>query len=137
MKLLLDRMLDSTTRGLEKNLDLTQRRNTLIAGNVANAETPGFRAKDLNFAGELARAMGKDPGQELKKTNARHLDTTSDSSSRVVDDLSGTTRADGNNVDIDLQMGRLAYNSGKYSAATRFLRKKLGMLKFAIREARS
>ena len=134
---LLDGILDNTTRGLEKSLDLTLRRNTLIAGNVANTETPGYRAKDINFAGELERAMGEQPGKELKKTDARHLDTTSDSSSRVVDDYSGATRADGNNVDIDLQMGRLAYNSGKYSAATRFLRKKLGMLKFAIREARS
>ena len=139
MKLLFDRLLDNTTRGLEKNLDLTWRRNQVLGGNVANAETPQYRAKDLNFAGELQRAFGNVPQQDqaFMKTNAKHLDVLNNSSARVTNDLSGATKPDGNNVDIDIQMGQMAINSGKYSAATRYLRKKLGMLKLAIREART
>ena len=135
MKVLFDRLLDSTVGGLEKSLDLHYRRNEAIASNIANAETPQYRAVELNFAGELARAFGDSSGENIKKTNAQHLDLDANSGAHLEQDFSGATKADGNNVDIDIQMGRLAFNSGKFGAATRMLRKKLGMLKLAIRES--
>jgi flagellar basal-body rod protein FlgB len=134
MKLYFDRMLDSTTQGLERTLDLTWQRNNAISTNIANAETPKYRAVDIDFGGELDRAF-KRSNQSMLKTNAKHMDLSSVQSAQVVPDLSGATKPDGNNVDIDIQMGELAFNSGKYAGAVRFLRKKLGMLRFAIREA--
>ena len=110
-------------------------RQRLIAHNIANAETPQYRAKDLNFAGELQRAFQSQSSSSVMKTNTKHMDTTLNGSSHLEADLSGVTKPDGNNVDIDIQMGQLALNSGKYSSAARYLRKQLGMLKFAIREA--
>jgi flagellar basal-body rod protein FlgB len=134
MRLFLDRIFAEGTPGLEKMLDLSWRRNQVIASNVANAETPGYRASDLNFAGELKRAFGEAAGQGVSQTHAKHLDLAASGKAFIQPDLTGQTKADGNNVDIDIQMGQLSFNSGRYSSATRYLRKKLGMLKMAIRD---
>ena len=56
--------------------------------------------------------------------------------SKLVRDLSGTTKPDGNNVDLDLQMGRLAQNSGDYANAARLIRRQIGLLRTAIRDSR-
>lgn len=132
---IIDKLLDPTYPGLEKTLDLTWRRNQAIVSNIANAETPKYRAVDLDFASELKRAFGDD-SETLAKTNPRHLDTGANGEAHLVPDLSGATKGDGNNVDMDIQMGQLMYNSGKFSSAANLLRKKLGMLKIIVREAR-
>jgi flagellar basal-body rod protein FlgB len=134
MKLLLDSILDRTVPGLEKAMDLTWKRNEAISSNIANAETPQYRAIDVNFAGELEKAFQRS-NTEIIKTDSKHLDTTNEGMAHIVEDYSGATKPDGNNVDIDIQMGQLSYNSGKFSSAARLLRKKLGMIRFAIREA--
>lgn len=133
MKSLLDRVFDSTYTGLGKALDLTWRRNEAISSNIANAETPQYRSLDLHFGSELERAF-KRAGTELKTTNTKHIDLASSGNAHMIENLGGATKADGNNVDIDIQMGQLAYNSGKYSSAARLMRKRLGILKYAIRE---
>jgi len=134
MKLFVNSFVDPTIRGLEKAMDLQFRRNEAIASNIANAETPQYRASELNFAGELDRAFNKNTGN-IKMTNQKHMDLSANSGAHLEEDYSGATKPDGNNVDIDIQMGRLALTSGKYAGAARMLRKKLGMLKFAIRDA--
>jgi flagellar basal-body rod protein FlgB len=133
MTKLIESIFGENLPGLNKMLDLTWRRNQAISSNVANAETPAYRAVDVNFAGELARAFGQESGAMLK-TNGKHMDLESSGQSRLVADLSGATKPDGNNVDIDLQMGRLAYNSGKFSIASNLMRRQLQMLKRAITE---
>ncbi|RIL10812.1 MAG: flagellar basal body rod protein FlgB [Proteobacteria bacterium] len=130
---LIDRIFERTYPGLMKAMDLTHRRNEAITSNIANAETPGYRAVDLNFAGELDRAFGEQKST-LKLSNAKHLDTSSNGAAHLVPDYSGATKPDGNNVDIDIQMGQMAINSGGYSRAAAMLRKKLAILKLAIRE---
>ena len=130
----IDRFFDRTMVGLHRAMDLTWRRNDAIVSNVANAETPQYRARDLNFAGELERAFGAQQ-DSISRTNAKHLDIGDSSAAHLQPDLSGATKPDGNNVDIDIQMGRLAYNSGQYSNAVDAYRKKLGLLKMAIRES--
>ena len=128
----IDKLFDRTYPGLTKALDLSWQRNQAIVSNIANAETPQYRAVDLNFAGELERAFGEQ-NSNLDLTNSKHMDIEADSSAHLVPDLSGATKADGNNVDIDTQMGQLAFNSGKYSTATALLRKKLAILKMVAR----
>lgn len=128
----IDKVFGGTYPGLTKALDLAWKRNEAIVSNITNAETPQYRAVDLDFAGELERAFGQNQ-EELAKTNPAHMDITSNSAAHLVPDLSGPTKADGNNVDIDIQMGQLAYNSGRYSGAAALLRKKLGMLKLLAR----
>ncbi|MBN8549619.1 MAG: flagellar basal body rod protein FlgB [Deltaproteobacteria bacterium] len=132
---LIDKIFDNTLPGLTKAMDLTWQRNQAITSNIANAETPQYRAVDVNFEKELETAFGNTTG-DLIKTDARHLDTSGSQSAHFTQDTSGATKADGNNVDIDIQMGKLAYNSGQYSIATNLMRKKLGVLRRIISESR-
>jgi flagellar basal-body rod protein FlgB len=129
----IDKLFDKTLPGLEKTLDLTWKRNEAIVSNISNADTPKYRAVDLNFATELDRAFGSE-STSMRKTNSRHMDLTDSSSAHYIPDLSGPTKPDGNNVDIDVQMGRLAYNSGRYSSAVNVVRKKFALLSTAIRQ---
>jgi flagellar basal-body rod protein FlgB len=132
---LMKAVFDRSIPALEKSLDLAWRRNEAISSNVANAETPGYRAVDLNFAGELERAFEAGGPGQIKKTDAKHMDLVSEGKSFLTPDLSGATRADGNNVDIDAQMGKMVYNQGKYSMGASLIRKKLQMMRTAIRYA--
>lgn len=121
--------------GLEKALDLHHRRNTVIAGNIANVDTPGYRAADLDFAGELEQAFGSQKDKSLLTTNSKHMDISANTGlAHTVEDLSGAVKADGNTVDLDIQMGQLSQNAGKYSGTVALLRKQMGILKLAIRE---
>jgi len=132
---IMDRIFGPTVSGLSRTLDLTWQRNQQISANIANAETPTFRASDVNFGNALEKAF-QAQHKELVTTNSKHLDLTSKSGlERIESDLSGVTKPDGNNVDIDLQMGKLAYNSGRFSAAANLVRKQIAIYRNAIRES--
>lgn len=137
MTTLIDKIFDRSMPGLQKSLDLNRKRFEAISSNVANVETPGYRATDVNFAGELEKAFNARRSSELRTTNSNHMDLASESAtSHLVFDYSGRMRADGNNVDIDLQMAKMNAISGKYSRGTALVRKKLRMLRMAIIRAR-
>lgn len=130
-------LFDNTIAGLEKQLDLSWRRNQAITSNISNAETPGYRAVDVNFSTELERAFGA-PEQQISsvlKTNGQHIDTISQTGAHMITDYSGATRSDGNNVDLDVQMGKLALNAGRYSMSSTFLFKKMSTLLSVIRQS--
>ena len=133
---MLDSIFDRTVSGLTKAMDLAWKRNEAIAANIANAETPQYRAVDLNFGSELERAFNSTEQQDLLRTDSKHLDITNKSEARLVADYSGTTKADGNNVDIDMQMVSLADNSGDFAKAAQLIRRQIGLVRTAIREGR-
>jgi flagellar basal-body rod protein FlgB len=128
------KLFDQTFNGLQRAMDLTWRRNEALVSNIANAETPGYRAVDYSFGSELAQAFNQST-EAMSRTHTKHLDTSSSSGGRLVADLRGATKADGNNVDLELQMGQLTSNAGQYSIAADLYRKKLAQVKLAIREA--
>lgn len=130
----INNIFDRTLSGLQRQLDLTWQRNEAITSNIANAETPQYRAVDVNFGNELARAF-ESQSSPMTKTNGKHLDLTAEQGSFVVADSSGLTKPDGNNVDIDLQMGRLASNGSAYGNAANLVKRKLNFIRNAIREA--
>ena len=132
MKIFSDILMDRTVKGLEKSMDLAWKRNEAIASNIANAETPGYRAVDLDFAGELEKAFEEKTGS-VTRTDPKHVDIGGESTSHLIADLSGATKADGNNVDIDIQMGQLDYNRAAYIRATDIMRRKFRFLSTAIR----
>jgi len=120
---------------LEGGLDGLSLRNKVLADNIANVDTPNFKRSDVNFEQVLQNAMQKkDPGHlELKRTSPRHLEGAALMSSQfVIQDNSTTFRNDGNNVDIDLEMTRLAENTLQYNALARSLTSHLGMLRQVI-----
>lgn len=129
-------IFDKNTSALEEAMTLYHKRNTALTSNIANIETPQYRAIDLDFKSELERAFEPEKtGAGLLKTNSDHLDLKGEGKAHFVADYSGMTKADGNNVDVDIQMGKLSYNSGKYSTAAAVVRKKMQMLRFAIQQA--
>lgn len=133
MSSLLDGLFDQKISGIQQVMDLAYRRNEAITSNITNAETPGYRAVDLTFAGELEKAMSGGDNSPVLKTNVRHLDSEADGFAHLVEDLSGVTRADGNNVDLDIQMGKLEQNSTQFGFAADLIRKKMAFLRTAIR----
>lgn len=132
---LIDTIFDRTMTGLTKAMDLSFKRNDALAANIANAETPQYRAVDLTFGKELERAFG-DSQESVMRTDSRHLDVGQNQSARYVQDNSSLTKPDGNNVDVDLQMGRLSDNSGDYAMAARLIKRQIGLIRTAIREGR-
>lgn len=131
---MVDKIFDKTIPGLNKMLDLHYKRSEAIISNITNAETPMYRAVDVDFAGELEAAFNRGKA-EMLKTDPKHMDLSGSSQSHLVSDMSGATRADGNNVDIDIQMAKLTKNSGRYEIAARLMQKKLRIMRTAIRMA--
>ena len=133
----IESLFDRTLNGLHKQLDLSWRRNQAITSNIANAETPGYRAVDINFSTELDRAFEPEGRQvgPVAKTDDRHVDTIAQSGAHIIPDRSGATRSDGNNVDLDVQMGKMAMNASRYSMTSTLVYKKMATLLTAIRQA--
>lgn len=134
MATFINNIFDRTISGLQRQLDLTFQRNQAITSNIANAETPQYRAVDVNFGKELERAFDRQ-SSPVTKTSPGHMDLSREQGSYLVADMSGLTKPDGNNVDIDLQMGRLASNSSAYGNAATLVKKKLSLIRNAIRDA--
>lgn len=107
-------------RGLELALDQGAFRHQLIAGNLANVDTPGYRTRDIRpFAGELQLAMA---GQELLF-------------SPMSRELRGLMeRPDGNNVNVDRESLLLAENQLHFQVAVQFLKAEFHRISLAIHE---
>jgi flagellar basal-body rod protein FlgB len=134
---LIDSIFEQTLTGLNKAMDLSWRRGQVITSNIANAETPKYRATELEFGKELEKAFNTTAGDQVMKTHTTHMDIERNGSSRMVADLTGITKADGNNVDIDLQMAALANNGSDFSNAVQLMKHKFGLYRASIRDGRS
>ncbi|MCI5065309.1 flagellar basal body rod protein FlgB [bacterium] len=128
-------IFDKNTTALEQAMNLYHKRNNALTSNLANIETPQYRAVDLDFKAELNRAFEPEARGALRKTDDQHMDLAREGKAHFVPDYTGMTKGDGNNVDLDIQMGKLTHNSGKYSTAAAVVRKKMQMLRFAIQQA--
>lgn len=132
---------DPMTGLLEKLLDVSSRRQMLIAGNIANVDTPGYQTRDLDFEAAMrAAAAGTDSGRiQLETTAPGHLAPRQDTSLLRFELEPGDLprRNDLNNVSIDREMLGLAKSSGRYATAIELLRKRFALLKYAIMEGRS
>lgn len=110
---------------LEKALDMYLARHSLIADNIANAETPNYKARQLEFEGDLASAVqSQRSGIDENAINSFSAQVTQDPDSELGQDL--------NTVDMDREMARLAKNDMQYSAATQAVSKRFALLKYAI-----
>lgn len=114
-------LFDPTMRGLAQALTLHHQRHEVLASNLANVETPGYRAKELDFETALQDAFAGGEGIEAPLSERK-----------VVQDRTAPARADGNTVDVDLQMAKLGANGGRYVALARILGHRIAMLRQAI-----
>jgi flagellar basal-body rod protein FlgB len=128
---------------LQKNLDLRLERHQVLTSNIANAETPGYIAKDVEFESALrdATQQAETVAQTrslLQRTHARHLPGPlthiSDVQGTVVASRSDDIGRDLNTVSIDQEMGKLTTNTLHYNASTELLGRFFDQLKRTISE---
>jgi flagellar basal-body rod protein FlgB len=103
---------------VENFLDIATVRHSLLISNIANIDTPGYRTKDIDFHGELVRALGQDPGAPVIP---------------VVRQVEGLlSRPDGNNVSVDREGLLLAETQLKYQAAVQAMRAEFSLIRSAV-----
>ena len=128
-------IFDKTTDGLAASINFRLLRNNVTSGNIANAETPGFKAKKMDFEAALSRALDIDGLSKMGATDGNHFITGNGSLSKlkvdVYDNPEGNLANDKNNVDLEKEMATLAENTILYKAALQLINKKLGSLKYA------
>lgn len=127
--------LDSEFRFLQKALDLRAYRQQVLASNIANADTPNYKARDFDFAKELSRAVDGQSGKvELKTTSARHLSAKQGNPLGV--DLGYRNplqpSIDGNTVDMDIERAQFTDNAVHYQFAVDRISSKVKSLLSAI-----
>lgn len=124
---------------LEQSLALRTRRNAMLASNVANRETPGYRAQDLMFETQLTKALHSDRPGPLNVTDSRHFDGVQREPLELVEgeqinSFNPDPRMDGNTVDLDKEMAKMAENQMMFDATIKAMNWKLRNLKSAITE---
>jgi flagellar basal-body rod protein FlgB len=118
-------------------LEVRSRRGELIANNLANADTPGYKARDLDFRAAMARAGGEATnGVTLSTTQAGHIGGASAANATANPDLKYriplAPALDGNTVDAQIEQASFAENSVRYQATLTFLNSKFRGLLTAI-----
>jgi flagellar basal-body rod protein FlgB len=119
-------------------LDVRARRIELIANNLANADTPGYKARDIDFRQAMARAAGESPtqGVHLSTTQSGHIGGAASADAATGPDLKYrqplAPALDGNTVDTQLEQAAFAENAVRYQATLTFLNNKFRGLLTAI-----
>jgi len=115
-------------------LKLQSKRMDVIADNLANADTPGYKARDIDFRAAMANAGGADAPVNLTTTNAAHIGTNPSSGTDAT--LKYRTplapSLDGNTVDAQQEQAAFADNTVRYQATLSFLSSKFKNLMTAI-----
>ena len=118
----------------EQALLVRERRAGVLAANLANADTPHYQARDLDFQALIRRAAGEQGGAGLRATQGRHIGA---SAAGIDGDLLYRTpmqpTLDGNTVDSDIEMAQFARNSLDFQASLTFLQSKFRGLRAAIK----
>jgi flagellar basal-body rod protein FlgB len=135
-------LFSSTFDVLHKTLDLRQQRHTVLASNIANAETPGFIAKDVRFEEALRAAATPPPppsSPPLMRTHPEHLPLIQPTSIRNVPGTLVVTPSDDvghdlNTVSIDQEMAKLTTNTLHYNASAEILSRAFDQLKRTVSE---
>jgi flagellar basal-body rod protein FlgB len=120
-------------RGLERVLDVSAFRHQVIAANLANIDTPGYRTRDLRpFAGEIERAMaGGESSLTGQSLTGQSL--TGQSFTPIAHQIRGLLeRPDGNNVSVERESLLLAQNQLRFQVAVQFMKAEFHRMSLAI-----
>ncbi|GKV64199.1 MULTISPECIES: flagellar basal body rod protein FlgB [unclassified Sporosarcina] len=124
----------STINLLEKGLDYSSAKGKAISQNIANVDTPKYKAKSVNFQEVFSSEKSK--AFEAYKTDARHLDFTASAGSKTFDLSNLRYRQDRNGVDMDKEQADLAANQIYNSALIERLNGKFNSLQNIIKGGR-
>jgi len=110
-------ILDPIAGPLERYMDLLSARQKLVAANIANADTPGYRTQDIDFQQEFLSAAEWRP--------------------EVIEAPGLTVKNDGNNVSLDREARLLSENALRFNVATQLMRSQLRQVRTAIEEGKA
>ena len=108
----------------DKALMVRSQRAELLASNIANSDTPGFKARDIDFRAALqnAQASKSNAGHGLQVTHNNHIQTASTSAgTETMYRTPNQPALDGNTVDTQLEKAAFAENAMRYEASLTFL----------------
>jgi flagellar basal-body rod protein FlgB len=108
-------MLDNVGAGIEQFMNLVSARQKVVAANIANADTPGYQTKDIDFNNELQSQMSGSKPNVMEVSGLKN-------------------KNDGNNVDIDREARLLAENALRFSVAENLAHSELSTIRTAIEE---
>lgn len=126
-----------TMPALERSLDTRSLNQKMIVSNIANMDTPNFKAFKMLVDEEMQGATGDASALTMTRTRSEHLATTTSgrAAGRIerVRDHPLSLRGDGNTVELDTEMANLAENTLMYNTATRIIANKFSLLKDVIK----
>jgi flagellar basal-body rod protein FlgB len=134
----MSKIFDKTTDALGAAMNFRLLRHNVTASNLANAETPGYKAKMVEFEDALARAIDLEGINRVQKPDPDHIAMGTGAISRaradVYDNPEVNVTNDQNTVDLEREMATLQENSILYKAALQLINKKLGAIRYAVTE---
>ena len=116
-------------------MNLRTQRHQVLASNIANADTPNYKARDFDFSTALKESLAGrgESSLQLSMTDARHLAGTTDASpARLMYRSSVQPSVDGNTVDMDVERGQFSENAMQYEASLTFLTGQIKTLLAAV-----
>lgn len=119
--------LDDLMRFQQEALNLRAQRQNIIAANIANADTPGYQARDIDFSAELSKALtqGRASGETLSltTTSSRHIAaaSTTEPATELLYHIPDQPAMDGNTVNMDRERTAFADNSLQYQTGLTLL----------------
>jgi flagellar basal-body rod protein FlgB len=135
------KLFDTTLAHLQRSLDVRLVRHNVLAGNLANADTPGYAPKDVDFKAVMATAFAERGAAGVDVTDPRHLDATGATAGGgevpVTDVAGATPTLDGNRVDLDRTMVSMAENGLQYAASAKAAGKKLAILRYVASDGQA
>jgi flagellar basal-body rod protein FlgB len=119
--------LDREVGFYEQGLKVRSQRQQVLATNIANADTPNYKAQDINFRTAMQSALSSDnknaksPSGGLAVTQANHIGTSAPSSALVQARQQLQNSADGNTVDMDVEQSQFAENALQYETLVQMI----------------
>lgn len=127
--------LTSSMAVLSRAMDLRTQRHQVLASNIANADTPNYKARDFDFQSAMQSALGAAGigSVALARTSGRHLEGTGGAGVGALQYRRETQSAvDGNTVDMDIERSQIAENSMQYEVLTRLVSDRLQGMRTAL-----
>lgn len=130
------KLFSNTIHSLENALDYSALRQKVISNNIANVDTPNYKAQDVSFKNQLAKEMNHQ--MSAYRTSKKHFEFSGSSSfnNNIFTKNDTSYNHNGNNVDVDKEMATLAENQIYYNAVTDRISGKFNTLKSVIRGGR-
>jgi flagellar basal-body rod protein FlgB len=126
---------DATIQAAQNALNGLTKKQEVIGQNLANIDTPGYQAQAVDFETTLNNAINGTGRLRLITNNSAHMDSASNQGDiiQISSRKGGTERADGNNVDIDVELVDMTETVVNYQAMVQAIAKKFSLLKQIIK----